>query len=144
MVPSARTRAALLLLTAMLPIASGLARAYEGMRGPRPHFCVCPLDGDGHCLCPECIRLGIHDRQDDAHEGEDEHAELAIDPGPVLASACAPAPDEDPPPLTLERAILPAVARVVALEHRALLERAHAPPLRPRAPEPPVPPPRLG
>ena len=147
-------RAALLLLTAMLPIAGGLARAHDALRGPRPHICVCPLDSDGHCLCPECIRLGIHDRHDregdhgsdheSGHEGDHDEPALRVDPGPVLASACAPGPDEDPPPLALERAILPPIDRVLAPAAHAALEHSLAPPLCARAAEPAVPPPRLG
>ena len=129
----------------MLPIAGGSARVYEALHGPRPHICVCPLDAEGHCLCPECIRLGIHDRHDrHDSEHEDEAPALSVDAGPVLASACTPAPDEDPPPTALERAILPLVDPVLAPPCGGVIEHALAPPLRARAPEPFVPPPRLG
>lgn len=129
----------------MLPIAGGMARAYEALHGPRPHACVCPLDADGHCLCSECIRLGIHDRHEDPHDDEAAAVDaLRAEAGPVLASACAPAPDEDPPPLALERATLPPGDPVIAPPCGALLEHALAPSLRARTPEPSVPPPRLG
>lgn len=135
-------RAALLLLPAMLPIAGGLGRALVALRGPEPHVCVCPLDAEGDCQCPDCILLGIHDRHDDEHEHE--AAEPArLDPGPQIASACTPAPGDEPAPPALERAVLPSAAPLLAAAPYTISALSDAPPLSARQPEPPVPPPRL-
>lgn len=57
----ARTAAWSLGLALLLPLLLGpsgpvLARAL----GEGRHVCVCPLDAEGHCRCPECWRLDVH------------------------------------------------------------------------------------
>jgi len=135
-----RLRALVLALVAILPIAAGTSRVALALRGPERHVCVCPIDADGHCECPECIRLHIHAPIGAEHRDHDDHDRPS---GPVIASACESAPHLVPAPPPVDPALVPIaldpppVSSIALVLARAL---ARAPASRSAAPA--VPPPR--
>lgn len=98
-----RMRAIALAVLTLLPVLAGVAAVARAMRGPERHVCVCPIDADGHCQCPECIRLHVHDRSA-APPASHEHAR---DHSAVIASACDTAPHVTPAPAIPDPALPP-------------------------------------
>ena len=128
----------MLAVVTLLPIAAGASRAALALRGPERHVCACPIDDDGNCQCPDCIRLEIHGPRDDAHEHDHRSS------GPTIASGCESPPHVTPPPPAIDLAVVP--ERIDLPPHAS--GRAHGARPHARAPDEPgsdpeVPPPRL-